>query len=186
MKKLQLVITKNEEKRAKYKYSIFFQRGNVLRFTSKRKAEDYLRLFTSNVNDLIRSSFTIHKKFYDLYLNHYFEIDVFKCNVIQNKNSVFLQRLEYCFKGYSLGNESIAVNSVWSLLNSVEDSVVEFKEWAKVSNKYNLVNECNSLLQMHSFLNDRYFDMIQETKASKEYKTKTLQIAYKSPMLMTS
>lgn len=186
MKKIQLEVTKSKEEKRKLKYSIHFQHGSFLEFSSKRKAEDYLRVFTNNVNDIIRSSFTIHKKFYDLYLNHYFEIPVSNCNNIQNKNSVFLQRLEYCFKKYSTGNSAIAINSVWSLLNSIEDSVILLKDWAKENNRYNLVNECNSLLQMHSFLVQRFSDIIQETKASKDYKTKTLKIAYKSAMLMTS
>ena len=186
MKKLHLKISKNPEKRAKYKYSIFFKRGNVLKFTSKRNAEDYLRVFTSNVNDLIRSSFTIHRKFYELYLNHYFEIDKYNCNVIQSKNQIFLDRLEYCFKEYSEGNQSIAINSVFNLLNSIEDSVNALRLWSKDSNKYNLVNDCNSLLQMHDFLFARYTSIINDTIANKNYKTKQLKIAYKSALLKTS
>lgn len=185
MKKLDLKVTRINEKRAKFKYEIFFQRGNVLKFTNKRKADDYLRTFSSSTNDLIRSTINIHTKFYNCYLGSYFEINPNYCNRIQLKMSVFLERLEYCFKDYSCGNESIAINSVWSLLNSLEDSIKELREWYRDNNRYNLVNECNSFLQMHDFLNNRFFDMMRDTELEKSYKSKTLTIAYKSAALMT-
>ena len=185
LKKLNLKVTKINEKRVKYKYKIYFQRGNVLKFTSKRKADDYLRTFTSSTNDLIRSCINLHSKFYTQYLGSYFEIHSNKCNRVQRKMDIFLERLEYCFKEYSLGNESIAINAVWSLLNCLEDSIKELRGWYRVNNRYNSVNECNSLLQMHDFLYSRFYDMMRDTEIEKTYKSKTLTIAYKSASLMT-
>lgn len=186
MKKVKLEIHHNKLLPEFDKYYIMFSRYSRLYFSSKRKANDFIAKFSSDTDEIIRVCLGLQSKCYSLYLEYYLEMQPFHCNNIENQLKTIPKGLSFCFKEFSSGNQSFAVSSVWSYLNNIEQLILVLQTWSRTYNKYNLTNECNSMLMVHKTVNNSFFDLTDKGSfVSKVYSSK-LKVVHKIAYQMTS
>ena len=180
MKKINLEINRNYDCTSKYKYFIFLERGKEgsIYFTSKRKAEDILRLLHSILDDTLRGLFQINSKIYDIHMQYYFELKRIDCHKLKQCFEGFMFKAEYVFKTYSEGNSIIAVKSIKYLFNASEDALLILKKWGQHNKQYNLVNNCNGLFKLFDSLETTFYKNLNNELVSNNYKSKTLTVVY--------
>ena len=113
MKSLNIQFSKSLNPSFKGSYQVFLNRGNVLYFPSKRKAEDFIRIFESNTNDCLRSLNHIMSDIYSKYLDFYFHLDNLICRKIKLLIDSYNDRLLFFFKDFELGNQSFKLNAFY-------------------------------------------------------------------------
>lgn len=181
MKSLKLSITTSPEKHLKNKYSVFLFRGSTVYFSSKRNAQDFIRIFQNNTNDCLRSLNFIMSDVYKTYLDFYFHLDVLFCEKIRNAINDYNLKLAYFFKDYGQGNQSFKISSFYILFDLLKDVVFYIIDYSKSVKNYQLVNSLNSHLKVLDVLLNHFNQTIQNQELKKDYKVRVLNVVYKKP-----
>ena len=184
MKKIKIDVSTETNKNCKFKYYLYFNNQKIS-FSSKRKAEDFIRDLNNITRDNLLSLNDVNLKIQSLYYNYYCEMPLTECNRLNNNLHEYNNRLTYLFKDYGLGYSSMILNNFTKLILIINQSITLFLKWAKKINDYTLVNLLNSRLKIINMIENSFTDLIQNQNTSKEYKTIKLQTVHSNLMQRT-
>ena len=184
MRKLKLPVSPlSDEKNSTYKYSVNLHERKILYFKSKRKAEDFVRDFSTYVSDTIRLCYDTHVFLYSTYLSNSFTIKPYASNQIKRRLDGFLDLSEKWSKNYGDGWQSLKLNGFFAILNHIEDSAHEMNDYFKKQKDYYHVNRINSYLQMISIFYDKYDEIFKDIVTDLNYKEKPVRYLVKSRII---
>lgn len=175
MKSIKLPLQKCKDYE-QYKYYIYVGNGTNVYFNNKRKGEDYIRELSNVMNDVIRILISSHNNTYTTYLNNYFELQ--NVEVCDNYVSSFHNRLNYSFRYFGEGNETLVIENVYKLFDISRCFIKSLKRSFQKLNKYAIVNNLNGTLLLLDSIEQRYDLLFNQKSINRIYKQENTKIVY--------
>lgn len=176
MKKMNLEISYHRE----YKYYVYVSRDIRLSFPNKTKAEKFIRTYKRVLRDTVTQLHTLNTNIYNLFSVFYLQLDPITTHRVRNLLHNFDNRFEYVFKTYSHGNSCFSVTAVWSCFDTLEDVLVELKEYSSKNKLTSLRQQTRSYIKLRETLvrtfNADCSDLNISEKYLKKVKKKVLKL----------
>lgn len=164
MKRLEIEIHKSRPNDKRGAYYIYIPPRRTIYFKNKKDAEKAVRklkkLLFDNVNILSNMSVTI----YAMYRGYYNQLPYQTHSYVKTELHAFDEQIDFVFKTYSNGNQSIAFSKIYVLFNCIKDAVSSLHRFTSKSKSYsNLTVQLNCISKEIQLLEnnivDEFFDL---------------------------